>query len=97
MKFLVTWSVDQSKWIPVLEKWASMTPEQQMDAGPGVKILGRWHELTSRTGVAIVESSDAAAVHKYLNQWNPHMDMDVAPVLDDADCTAAVKAILASH
>ena len=94
MKFMVTWSIDQDEWIPVLEKWASLTPEQQMDAGEGVKILGRWHELTSRTGVAILEASDAAAVHRYLCQWNPHMDMDVAPVLDDEECTGAVRAIL---
>jgi hypothetical protein len=70
MKFMVTWSIDQDKWIPVLEKWNSLTPE---------------------------ERADAAAVHRYLNQWNPHMDMDVAPVLDDEECTAAVKAILQDH
>ena len=94
MKFMVTWSIDQDKWIPVLEKWDSMTNEQRADAGEGVKILGRWHELTSRTGVAILEASDAAAVHRYLCQWNPHMDMDVAPVLDDEECTKAIRAIL---
>ena len=97
MKFMVTWSIDQDKWIPVLEKWDSMTNEQRADAGEGVKILGRWHELTSRTGVAIIEASDAAAIMSYLGQWNPHMDMDVSPVLDDAECTKAAKAILAAH
>ena len=94
MKFMVTWSIDQDKWIPVLQKWDSMTNEQRADAGEGVKIIGRWHELTSRTGVAILEASDAAAVHRYLCQWNPHMDMDVAPVLDDEECTKAIRAIL---
>ena len=97
MKFMVTWSIDQDKWIPILEKWNSMTPEQLADAGEGVTLVGRWHELTSRTGVAIVEASDAIAVHRYLNQWNPHMDMDVAPVLDDDECTAAIKVILQDH
>lgn len=97
MKFMVTWSIDQDKWIAVLEKWASLTPEQQKDAGDGVTILGRWHELASRTGVAIVEASDASAVHRYVCQWNPHMDMDVAPVLDDEETTSAVKAILAAQ
>ena len=97
MKFMVSWAIDQDKWLPVLEIWSSMTPEQQMDAGEGVKILGRWHEMTGRTGVAIIEATDAGAVHRYLGQWNPHMDMDVSPVLDDAECTKAAKAILAAH
>lgn len=94
MKFMVSWSVDQDKWIPILEKFGSMTPEQQADAGEGVRIIGRWHEMTSRTGVAILEASDAAAVHRYLCQWNPHMDIDVSPVLDDEECTATIKVIL---
>jgi hypothetical protein len=97
MKFMVSWSIDQDKWFPVLQQWDSMTPEQRADAGEGVTIIGRWHEMTSRTGVAIVESSDASAVHRYLCQWNPHMDMDIAPVLDDEECSAAVKTILAGQ
>ncbi len=97
MKFMVTWSIDQDKWFSILQKWDSMTPQQRADAGEGVKILGRWHELTSRTGVAILEASNAVAVHRYLNQWNLHMDMDVAPVLDDEECTTAIKAILQDH
>lgn len=97
MKFMVSWAIDQDKWLPVLEIFSSMTPEQQMAAGEGVKILGRWHEMTGRTGVAIIEARDAAAVHTYLGQWNPHMDMDVSPVLDDAECTKTAKAILKAH
>lgn len=94
MKFMVHWSIDQENWIPVLQKWTSMKPKEQMDAGPGVKILGRWHEMTSRTGVAIIEARDAAAVARYLGNWNPHMDMDISPVVDDAGATKAGKAIL---
>ena len=97
MKFMVNWSVDQDAWLPVLAKWTSMTPAERADAGEGVKILGRWHDLNSRTGVAILEASDAAAIMSYLGQWNPHMDMDVSPVLDDEECTKAAKAILAAH
>jgi hypothetical protein len=97
MKFMVTWSIDQDKWGQVLHYWDSMTPEQRASAGEGVTLLGRWHELTSRSGVAIVESTDLAAVQRYVNQWNPHMDMDIAPVLDDDECTEAIRAILADQ
>ena len=87
-------SIDQEKWLPVLEIWSSMPAEQRTDAGEGVKILGRWHEMAGRTGVAIMEATDAAAIHRYLGQWNPHMDMDVSPVLDDEESVKAAKEIL---
>jgi hypothetical protein len=94
---MVTWSIDQDKWIPILEKWASMTPEQRADVGEGVKFVGRWHDLASRTGVLILEASDTAAITRYIGQWNPHMDLDVAPVLDDEESAKAARAILESQ
>lgn len=94
MKFMGTWSIDQDKWIPVLEKWSSMKPAERANAGEGVKILGRWHDMSSRTGVIILEASDAAAIQRYVGQWNPHMDIDVSPVLDDEESAKVARAIL---
>lgn len=94
MKFMVSWSIDQDKWIPILEKWTSMTPEERGDAGEGVKIVGRWHDFAARTGVLILEASNTDALALYLGQWNPHMDMDVSPVLDDEESAKAGRAIL---
>ncbi len=67
MKFMVNWSIDQDKWIPILKLWDSLTPEQRSDAG---------------------------ALHRYMARWNPHMDMDVSPVVDDEECTRTVRGIL---
>ncbi len=97
MKFKVTWAIDQDKWLPVLEMFSSMTPEQRADAGDGVKILGRWHDMGARTGVAIFEADDLVALTRYMNQWNPHMDVDVAPVLDDDEVAAVAKQIIAAQ
>ena len=94
MKFMVSWSIDQDKRQEVLKVWSSQTPEQQMDAGPGVKILGRWHNVVEFVGVAIVEADDAGALSEYLLKWNSMMDMDVCPVLDDAETTAVGKKAL---
>lgn len=93
MKFMVSWSVDQDKWLSVLEQWGSMTAEEHADAGPGVSIIGRWHDTGGRTGVAIVEASDASALSTYLGRWNPHMDMDVTPVLDDEEAAVVARAL----
>ena len=94
MKFLVNWTVHPDKRQEVLKTWCSLTPEQQMDAGAGVKILGRWHDVVSFTGVAICEADDAGALSGYLLQWNSSMDMTVSPVLDDAETTAVGKKAL---
>ena len=94
MKFKVEWAIDQDKWLPVLEIWSSMTPEQRADAGEGARILGRWHDLAARTGVAIIEADNAAALARYLTLWNPHMDLDVAPVVDDEESAALAKEVL---
>ena len=93
MKFMLTWSIDQDKWMPVLEMWGSMTPEERADAGPGVTIIGRWHDMVARQGMAIIEATDLAAVNAYICQWNPHMDEDIAPVLDDEESAAVARAI----
>jgi hypothetical protein len=94
MKFVVNWSIDQENWLPILEKWSSMTAAERADGGPGVTIVGRWHDMASRTGVAILEATDAAAVTRYICQWNPVMDIICAPCLDDEESAAAGKAIL---
>jgi len=97
MKFMVNWSINHEQWLPILEKFAGMTPEQRADVGDGVKMIGRWHDTASRTGVAIMEATDLTALHRYLNQWNPFLDIDVAPVLDDEETAALAKGVLADH
>jgi len=97
MKFMVTWSVDEAHWLPILEAFSSMTPEQRADVGDSVKMIGRWHDTNSKTGVAIMETTDLAALNRYLCQWNPFMKIEVAPVLDDEETAALAKAVLADH
>ena len=94
MKFMVTWRVHPEKRHETLKVWSSLTPQQRSDAGPDVKIIGRWHNIAEFTGVAIVESTSAAAVSLYMLQWNAMMDMDIAPVLDDEESQAVGKKAL---
>jgi len=94
MKFMVTWKIPLEKRQDIMKHWASMTPKQRADAGPDVKILGRWHNEAEFTGVAICETDSAAALSLYLMQWNHSMDMDVAPVLDDEESAAVGKKAL---
>ena len=97
MKFMVTWSIHEEQWLPILEVFSSMTPEQRADVGDGVTMIGRWHDTNARSGVAIMETTDLAALNRYLGQWNPFMDLDVSPVLDDEETAALAKNVLADH
>ena len=97
MKFKVEWSMGGEGFLDILNIWSSMTPEQRADTGDNVKLIGRWHETASKTGVAIMETTDLAALDRYLNQWNPLMKVEVAPVLDDEETAALAKGVLADH
>jgi hypothetical protein len=94
MKFWVTWNISQDKWIPVLKTFTSMSPKQRVDAGEGVKIIGRWHDVVARTGVAIVEADDLLAVQRYNLRWNPHMDLTIAPVVDDEEAATVYRELV---
>jgi hypothetical protein len=97
MKFLGKWKIEQDKWLPILNKWISMTPQERANAGDGVKIVGRWHDTAARTGVIVMESNDPAAVARYVGQWNPYMDIELSPVLDDEETAAVGQRIVADN
>ena len=97
MKFKVEWSMGCEAYLDILNVFSSMTPEQRADVGDGVTMIGRWHDTNSRSGVAIMETTDLAALNRYLGKWNPFMDLDVSPVLDDEETAALAKDILADH
>ena len=85
MTFLITWQLYQGRLHPVLAHFAKLTEEQDKAVmGPDVKMIGRWHDLVSGTGVCIVESDSAEAVTAYALKWNNDMDITVQPVVDDA-------------
>ena len=60
-------------------------------------MIGRWLDMAGRTGLLIVESNDLAAVHRYIGQWNPYMDIDLTPVVDDEESAAISRQIIADN
>jgi hypothetical protein len=99
MKFRINYHItDDDKWLPVLKKWASLTPQERAnDAGPGVRMIGRWHDFAGRNGTAIVESNDVAAVTRWIGKWNPYMAIDLVPVFDDEESAAGAADIIAQN
>src|SRR6266516_3759899 len=66
MKFIATFRIPQDKYLPILKRWISMSPQEQTDAGEGVRIIGRWFDSAARSGVVILESNELTAVHRYI-------------------------------
>jgi len=97
VKFRVTWNIHEDKWLPILKKWIAMSPQERANAGDGVKIIGRWLDMAGRTGVLILESNDLAAVQRYIGHWNPYMDIELTPVVDDEESAAIARQIVADN
>lgn len=94
MKFMVTWRVHPEKRVEITKYWAGLTPAQRADCGPNVRLIGRWHNEAEFTGVAILESNEIAPIFKYLMHWNPYMDLQIVPVLDDEESAALASQVV---
>lgn len=88
MKFLVTWRVHEDKREETLRVFSAMSPEDDKSELGDVKLIGRWHDLATFTGVAIAEADSAQAIGNWLLNWNSVLDCEVVPVLDDAETRA---------
>lgn len=89
MKFLITWQLHEGKLHDTLSLFSKMTTEEeQAMMGDQIKLLTRWHDLVSGSGVAIVESDSAEALSAYALGWNGSMDVDISVVVDDETAKA---------
>ncbi len=95
MKFMVTWQLHSDSKLEVLAAWASIPAARRSVLGKGIKFIGRWHNTSAGSGVLIVDTTDLGALSRYLGQWTPYMEIDVAPVLDDRESGAVAKKIVA--
>lgn len=50
---------------------------------PGVKMLGRWHDIGGNKGFTLSEATDAQALFKWAMDWSDLISFDVSPVIDD--------------
>jgi hypothetical protein len=86
MKYMIQWRVHEDKRHETLKIFSSMAAGDEDMAG--VKLIGRWHDAISFTGVAIAETDDPKALTKWLLNWNSVIDIEAVPVLDDEETRA---------
>ena len=71
------------------------TEDDAADLGPDITLVGRWHDLASGRGAAIIECDSAEAVSSWVYNWSEVISSTVTPVLDDDGARAVIKAKLA--
>ncbi|UCF45614.1 MAG: DUF3303 family protein, partial [Myxococcales bacterium] len=51
----------------------------------GVKMIGRWHNASNRTGYSLFEADDAVAMGKWSHQWSDLLTIETSVVIDDEE------------
>ena len=91
MKFMMTWSSFPETRHDAAKGFGQMTDADDEADHPGVKLIGRWHDLVAVGGWLICESDDISAVQSWALNWNGVLNMDVTPVVDDNEAKTMLK------
>ena len=92
MLFLISWKISAANRVSCWNVFGNMTPEDDLkDAGPHIRIVGRWHHLSGDGGVCICDTNDSAALNSFMLNWSPICDITVNPVVDDAGARASIQ------
>jgi hypothetical protein len=51
----------------------------------GIKLIGRWHSPSDRTGYSVVEADDAVAMGRWSHQWSDLLTIETSPIVDDEE------------
>ncbi len=83
MKFMMTfhWAPDTRQRAEAIERFlrtGGLPPD-------GVQLLGRWTRADLGAGFDLLETDDPAKLTEFAYQWNDLMELDIFPVLEDAE------------
>ena len=92
MKFMVTWQVPQHNRHEVIKSFGNMSDKDIEKDNSGVRLIGRWHDVITGTGIAIAETDDAGTLADWLLHWNGVIDiLETKPVLDDDEAREVIR------
>tara|TARA_B110001450_G_C17237475_1_gene326053 strand:+ start:125 stop:466 length:342 start_codon:yes stop_codon:yes gene_type:complete len=78
--YLVDFKCDAAAY----KNFASMTLEELDAQFPkGSKKLARYHDLTSGSGIVLIETDDPTLAIRHVNPWTEVCDATITPVVDD--------------
>ena len=78
--YLVDFKCDAAAYV----EFASMTLEELNAQFPkGSTKLARYHDLTSGSGIVLIETDDPTLAIRHVNPWTSMCDATITPVVDD--------------
>ena len=78
--YLVDFKCDASAYV----EFASMTLEELNAQFPkGSTKLARYHDLTSGSGIVLIETDDPTLAIRHVNPWSEMCDATITPVVND--------------
>ena len=95
MKFMLTYAFTTDNWVSGLKRFTSGDPTKEFPEG--VTMIGRWHDVASRSGIAIVESNSAESLMNYAMKWNDILDTTITPVVEDAEAGQLAAELIAER
>ena len=95
MLFQINWTIFPDKRQQCFTVFSAMTPvDDEVDSGPNVNIIGRWHNMGRASGTCICESSSHEHVLRFITNWSTMCDIEVIPVVEDASARAMLSGML---
>ncbi len=85
-KLMCVWSVAPENWKAAARRLQESAPKP----GPGVRIIGRWHEVGTGKGYTLLEADDMVALSRLTAQWSDLVDQKLVPVVDDEEMKKAL-------
>jgi|SoimicMinimDraft_13_1059741.scaffolds.fasta_scaffold08192_1 Protein of unknown function (DUF3303) len=88
MKFMLTfdWSPDSETRAEGVERFKRTGGQPPQ----GVKLLGRWTRADFSGGFDLLETDDAQKLFEFAYMWGDLMEIEIIPVLDDKELSAAL-------
>ena len=80
MIFVTHWTLSPQNRNAAIERF------KQTAAAPpkGVRMIARYHDVSTRRGVTILEADDATAIAAWAYEWSDLIEFETYPVVEDA-------------
>ena len=89
MKVMVVWRGVPGKYKAAVEQFLQTGGA----VAGGAKTVGRWHTPGSTLGWHLIEATDLTAVAQHVAEWGDLLELEVYPVIEDAEAGAAAKKV----
>lgn len=92
MKFMMTFN-----WVPDAQTRAEGLERFRQAAGQppqGVTLVGRWTRADLSGGYDMLETDDPKKLAEFAYRWSDLMDLEITPILDDAEFSEALKRVM---